>query len=234
MKMRSVILAGGLGERLRPYTAALPKPLMPVGEFPILEILVRQLAKNGVNHITLAVNHQAELFRAYFGNGERWNLKIDYSLETERLGTIAPLLLIPDLPDDFLIMNGDVLTDLRFASLMDDHLNGNSIFTISGYKRENMVDFGVLETNNNSNLVGFVEKPTNCYKVSMGIYAASRGILDFIPPGKPYGFDNLMLELIEKDKPVTVREHTGLWLDIGRSEDYFQANELWEDIKDDI
>lgn len=231
--MRVVVLAGGLGERLRPYTAALPKPLMPVGEFPILEIIVRQLAKSGATRITLAVNHQAELFRAYFGTGERWGLEIDYSLETERLGTMAPLRLVDDLPDNFLIMNGDVLTDLNFADLMADHIAGQSIFTISGYTRENMVDFGVLETKDNM-LIGFKEKPKSSYAVSMGIYAASKDILEYIPAKESFGFDNLMLELLAQSKKVEVRNHEGLWLDIGRSDDYFEANDVWDTIKQDI
>ena len=131
MCKRAVILAGGLGTRLRPYTVVLPKPLMPVGEYSILEVIVRQLVKYKFDHITLAVNHQAEIVKALFQNGERWGIRIDYSLEKKRLGTMGPLKLISDLPDDFLIMNGDVLTDLNFKDFYEDHVKNNRNFTIS-------------------------------------------------------------------------------------------------------
>jgi NDP-sugar pyrophosphorylase family protein len=233
--MRAVILAGGLGERLRPYTAALPKPLMPVGDYPILEIIIRQLSRSGVQRITLAVNHQAELLRAYFGDGSRWNLEIDYSLETKRLGTMAPLKLIDDLPENFFIMNGDVLTDLNFKALYDDHVSSKATYTISAYKRNQLIDFGVLKTNDESQLTGFEEKPKNEYLVSMGVYVASKEILDDIPEDTPYGFDDLMKKYIEnEDKTVNVRTFDGMWLDIGRQDDYFEAIDLWPKIKDSI
>lgn len=232
--MRAVILAGGLGERLRPYTAALPKPLMPVGDFPILEIIIRQLSKAGIQRVTLAVNYQADLFRAFFGDGSRWNLEIDYSLETKRLGTMGPLRLIDDLPEDFFVMNGDVLTDLDFGKLYNEHVKAQSLFTISAYQRNQLIDFGVLKTNGDNQLVGFEEKPQVEYTVSMGIYVANRRILADIPENEPFGFDNLMKTYIEQDKPVMVRTFDGLWLDIGRQDDYFEAIELWPRIQDSI
>ena len=123
MSKRAVILAGGMGTRLRPYTVVLPKPLMPIGDFPILEVVIRQLVNNGFDHITLAVNHQAALIRAFFGDGSNWNVLIDYSQENEPLGTIGPLRLITDLPENFLVMNGDILTDLDFSNFYDEHVN---------------------------------------------------------------------------------------------------------------
>ena len=230
---RAVILAGGKGTRLRPYTVVLPKPLMPIGEFPILEVIVRQLKKNCFTHITLAVNHQAEIIRAYFGDGQKWEVKIDYSQENEHLGTMGPLNCISDLPENFLIMNGDILTDLNFAQFYDDHIASRCIFTISSHERVQCVDYGVLETNHLSRLTGFTEKPSNSYLVSMGIYMANRRILANIPRSF-YGFDSLMVDLIAKGEQVWVRPHDGYWLDIGRPDDYMQAIEEFDDLKNDL
>ncbi len=227
---RAIILAGGKGTRLRPYTVVLPKPLMPIGEYPILEVVVRQLIKNGFNHITMAVNHQAEIIRAYFGDGSRWGVKVDYSQESEPLGTMGPLNLIHDLPEHFLIMNGDILTDLDFAEFHDTHVTSSSIFSISSYERLQTVDYGVLKADASGRLVNFIEKPSNAYMVSMGIYMASQRVLEFIP-NAPYGFDSLMLDLISKNESVAVKPHIGYWLDIGRPDDYMQAIEEFESLK---
>jgi len=203
---------------------------MPIGDQPILEIIIRQLSRSGFNHITLAVNHQAELIKAYFGDGSRWNLLIDYSLETAPMGTMGPLKLIPDLPDHFLIMNGDVLADLSFQDFFDGHQEKNRLFSISSYVRQNEIDYGVLSTQNNV-LTGFEEKPSATYEVSMGIYMASRRILDNIPISKNYGFDSLMTDLLNQGKDVTVLPHEGYWLDIGRRDDYLQAIQEYDDLK---
>lgn len=227
---RAVILAGGKGTRLRPYTVVLPKPLMPIGEYPILEVVVRQLVKSGFTHITMAVNHQAELIRAFFGNGLKWGVKIDYSKEEDPLGTMGPLNLIPDLPENFLIMNGDILTDLDFSVFYREHANNNAIFSISSRERLQKVDYGVLEIDGSARLIGFIEKPVNSYMVSMGIYMANRRILDFIPQSA-YGFDSLMLNLIANDECVLVKPHHGYWLDIGRPDDYMQAIEEFDELK---
>ena len=223
MSKRAVILAGGKGTRLRPYTVVLPKPLMPVGDYSILEIIIRQLAQYGVTDITLAVNHQAELLRSYFGDGSRWNVKIEHSLEESPLGTMGPLRLIPDLPENFIVMNGDVLSDLDFGRLVDDHVASGALFTISSKIREQVVDYGVLEINGKRELAGFSEKPKLTYEVSMGVYVVNRKVVDLIPADRPYGFDNLMLDLIAAKKKVNVRRHEGYWLDIGRPDDYMQA-----------
>ncbi len=227
---RAVILAGGKGTRLRPYTVVLPKPLMPIGDYPILEVVVRQLVKNGFGHITMAVNHQAELIRAFFGNGEKWNVTIDYSQETEPLGTMGPLNLIADLPENFLIMNGDILSDIDFAAFHDEHVASGRIFTISSHERLQKVDYGVLEADGSGRLVGFIEKPSNAYLVSMGVYMANRRVLDAIPRSA-YGFDSLMLDLIAREESVAVKTHAGYWLDIGRPDDYMQAIEEFDNLK---
>ena len=223
MKRRAVILAGGKGTRLRPFTVVLPKPLMPIGEYPILEVVIRQLAGYGFEHITIAVNHQAELIKAFFGDGSKWRVQIDYSLEDQPLGTMGPLKAIGDLPEHFLVMNGDVLTDLDFAAFHTEHAAANRLFTISSYRREQMVDYGVLLTSAGGTLEGFQEKPVSAYEVSMGIYMVSRAILPFVPAQRLYGFDDLMRDLLEARQTVHVRKFDGYWLDIGRADDYQQA-----------
>jgi len=231
MSKRAIILAGGKGTRLRPYTVVLPKPLMPIGEFPILEVIVRQLVRHGFDHITMAVNHQAEIIRAFFQDGAKWGVKIDYSLEDKPLSTMAPLRLIHDLPENFLVMNGDILTDLSYSDFFEEHVSKNNIFTISAHMREQKVDYGVLEMDASNHLTGFREKPSTEYLVSMGVYMASRRIIDLIPEGKSYGFDNLMLDLLAAGEPAAVRKFCGYWLDIGRPDDYIQAIEEFEQMK---
>lgn len=231
MSRRAVILAGGKGTRLRPYTVVLPKPLMPIGEYPILEVIIRQLVQAGFDHITLAVNHQAEIIKAFFQNGERWGIRIDYSLENQPLGTMGPLKLIKDLPEHFLVMNGDILTDLDYTQFHDSHASENRIFTISSMRREHRIDYGVLDSDASGLLCGFREKPGVSYEVSMGVYMVSARALQRIPVGRPYGFDNLMLDLLEARSPATVRPFSGYWLDIGRPDDYAQAIDEFESMK---
>ena len=223
MSKRAIILAGGKGTRLKPYTVSLPKPLVPIGEMPILEIIILQLARSGFDHITLTVNHLADIIRAFCGDGSKWGIKIDYSLEDKPLSTMGPLKLISDLPDNFLIMNGDVLTDLDFGQLYDEHVNAGSIFTVSAYTRYQKVDYGVLNIGEDGKLTDFIEKPTNQYQVSMGVYMASKKVLEYIPENRFYGFDHLMLDLIKFHQPATVKIHSGYWLDIGRPDDYEKA-----------
>jgi NDP-sugar pyrophosphorylase family protein len=233
MKKQAVILSGGKGKRLRPYTVVLPKPLMPVGEYPILEVIIRQLALQGFEQITLAVNHQAELIKAFFGDGSKWNIPINYSLEDEPLGTMGPLKLINELPAHFLVMNGDILTDLPFGKFFNDHVSHGSAFTICSHERVEKIDYGVLDTENGM-LTGFREKPVSTYEVSMGIYMVSRQAADKIPTNVPYGFDQLMLQLLKEQLPVRVEKYSGLWLDIGRPDDYLEAIEKFDQLKDKI
>lgn len=230
MSKQAVILAGGKGTRLRPYTVVLPKPLMPIGEFPILEVIVKQLAAAGFTHITMAVNHQAEIIKAFFMDGGKWGIHIDYSLEDKPLGTMGPLRLIDDLPENFLVMNGDILTDLDYADFHDMHVRNNEIFTISSHVREQLVDYGVLETID-GRLTGLREKPRLHYEVSMGVYMASRRALEFVPADTAYGFDHLMHDLIAAGRSVAVRRFSGYWLDIGRPDDYAQAIDEFESMR---
>jgi NDP-sugar pyrophosphorylase family protein len=231
MSRRAVILAGGKGTRLRPYTVVLPKPLMPIGEYPILEVIIRQLISAGIDHITLAVNHQAEIIKAFFQSGERWGVRIDYSLEDQPLGTMGPLKLIHDLPENFLVMNGDVLTDMDFAAFHDLHIMQRNVFTISSKRRQHRIDYGVLDSSDQGFLTGFREKPEVEYEVSMGVYMVSAEAMSYIPANQPYGFDNLMLDLLAAGKPARVRPFDGYWLDIGRPDDYVKAIDEFDTMK---
>lgn len=231
MSRRAVILAGGKGTRLRPYTVVLPKPLMPIGEYPILEVIIRQLVQAGFDHITLAVNHQAEIIKAFFQDGERWGIQIDYSIEAQPLGTMGPLRLIKDLPEHFLVMNGDILTDINYTQFHDSHVSEGRVFTISSISREHRIDYGVLDSDVNGLLCGFREKPSVTYEVSMGVYMVSAYALQHIPLDRPYGFDNLMIDLMAAKLPATVRLFSGYWLDIGRPDDYAQAIDEFESMK---
>ncbi|MCZ2479771.1 sugar phosphate nucleotidyltransferase [Aquirufa nivalisilvae] len=225
MGKRAIILAGGKGTRLKPYTISLPKPLVPIGDVPILEIIIRQLKKAGFNHVTLTVNHMAEIIQAYFGDGSKWGIKIDYSLELKPLSTMGPLTLIPDLPEEFLVMNGDILTDLKFEEFYDAHISNKSNFTIASFLRRDKVEYGVLIRNENAELIQFQEKPENDYLVSMGIYMMNRNNLEYIPHDTFFGFDHLMNALIEKKHYPKIYEFNGNWLDIGRPDDYERAIE---------
>ena len=223
MSKRAIILAGGKGTRLKPYTISLPKPLVPVGEKPILELIISKLKSHGFDHITLTVNHFADIIKAFFGDGSKWNIKIDYSEEGKPLSTMGPLTLIDDLPEDFLIMNGDVLTDLDFNLFYAEHVNRKSNFTIAAHRRLDTVLYGVLHKNENSELIGFEEKPTNKYLVSMGVYMMNKKNLEYIPKDTFFGFDHLMNALIDEKILPYVYEFDGYWLDIGRPDDYEQA-----------
>jgi NDP-sugar pyrophosphorylase family protein len=226
----AVILAGGLGSRLRPYTVVLPKPLMPVGESPILEVIIKQLARDGFRRIILAVNHQADLLRAYFGDGSRLGVEISYSLETMPLGTMGPLRLMPSLPEHFIVMNGDILCDLDFNAFYEQHVNEDRLFSIAASEREQLIDYGVLGYENGE-LISFTEKPRSTYLVSMGVYCVSRRALDWIPQDKAFGFDQLMLSFLAEKHKVRVQPHSGYWLDIGRPDDYFRAVDEWPKLK---
>lgn len=220
-----VILAGGKGTRLAPYTTVLPKPLMPIGDMPILEIVLRQLRHYGFRDVVISVGHLAELLRAFFADGSRWGLKIRYVSEDEPLGTMGPLRLIDGLMRPFMVMNGDLLTDIDYAALYAHHLGHGGEATVSVIPRQVQISLGVLDYDTECRLVGFREKPTTTYAASMGIYVFNPSILDLIPSGRYYGFDNLMLDMLAAGRSVHVRPFDGLWLDIGRPEDYAIANE---------
>ncbi|AZS83841.1 NDP-sugar synthase [Streptomyces griseoviridis] len=223
--MHAVILAGGKGVRLRPYTTALPKPLVPIGDqHAILEIVLRQLSTAGFTSCTLAIGHLGEIIRAYVGDGSQWGLAVDYATEESPLGTMGPLLnLRHRLPDTFLVMNGDVLTDLDYADVLSRHRSSGAPLTIATYARKVHIDFGVLTTTD-SKVVAFTEKPSVDYRVSMGVYGLSRATLEAYTPGLPLGFDELVLDLLAAQTPPHAYDFDGYWLDIGRPDDYDRAN----------
>jgi NDP-sugar pyrophosphorylase family protein len=227
--MQAVIMAGGKGSRLKPYTTILPKPLMPIGEIPILEIILRQLKHNGFKRITLAVGYLAELIQAYFGDGDKWGLEIEYSRERKNLGTIGPLTLIEKLDDTFLVMNGDILTNLNYQTLISSHKKSGNLVTIASYNKEVKIDLGVMEVDEKSYLTNYIEKPNLSYRVSMGIYVMNKEVLEFIPQDIFYDVPNLMMNLLKSKKPPQIYSFDGIWLDIGRKEDYERASENFQE-----
>jgi NDP-sugar pyrophosphorylase family protein len=230
--MHAIILAGGKGIRLRPYTTRLPKPLVPIGdEFSILDIVLTQLAQRGFDSVTLAIGYLGDLIRAYVGDGTRWGLRMDYAIEEVPLGTIGPVLQILDrLPERFLVMNGDVLTDLDYADLLAQHESTAAPLTVATYQRQVKIDFGVLGTEDGQ-VVEFTEKPTLSYRVSMGVYGVSRDTLAGYVAGMPLGFDELVLDLLAKQQPPSEYGFDGYWLDIGRPDDYDRANAEFDSIR---
>ncbi len=223
--MRAIILAGGKGTRLLPYTTVIPKPLMPVGERPILEVIIRQLKHNGFSQVTMAVGYLAELVEAYFRDGKKYGVEIDYSREDKPLGTIGALSLIDGLDKTFLVMNGDVLTNLDYDQLVTFHNENNAVATIATYNKEVKIDLGVLEMDESFELKNYLEKPTLRYHVSMGIYVFEPEILELIEPNGYLDFPDLVLSLIKAGKKVFAFPFDGYWLDIGRHEDYELAQE---------
>lgn len=229
--MRAVILAGGKGTRLAPYTTVFPKPLMPIDDRPILDIVIRQLKACGIDRITLAVGCLAELIIAYFGDGNRWDLKIEYSKEKRPLGTAGPLAYISDLDKTFLVMNGDVLTTLLYKRLLEYHKKNKGIATIAIHERKVKIDYGVTEISKNNFLTGYIEKPEYLYWVSMGIYIFEPEILQYINKGKKLDFPELMLKLLKDKRKIAVYKTNEYWLDIGRYDDYKMAVEDFKKMK---
>ena len=226
--MRAVILAGGRGTRLLPYTTVFPKPLMPIGDMPILEVVLRQLKDAGITKVTMAVGHLAELLQAFFGDGTRLGLEIGYSREDRPLGTVGPLTLIDGLQDTFLMMNGDILTTIDYAHLIQTHRASGAVATIATYVRQVKIDFGVLETTAADLVREYTEKPVLDYRVSMGIYVFEPGILKYLTQGQYRDFPDLVKTLIADNKPVRSYPFTGYWLDMGRPDDYAKAVEEFE------
>lgn len=221
--MKAIILAGGRGTRLAPYTTILPKPLMPIGDKPILDIVIRQLRHHGFNHITLAVGYLAELLMAYFGMGERFGVQIQYSREDKPLGTAGPLGLISGLTETFLVMNGDVLTAIDYTDMLANHRAIGAIGTVAIYSRNVKIDLGVVEYDDHQRLTNYIEKPTHHYHVSMGIYIFEARVLNFVSKGERLDLPDLVRRLITAGEIMNCYLYDGYWLDIGRPDDYQQA-----------
>ena len=229
--MRAIILAGGKGTRLHPYSLLLPKPLMPIVDFPVLEIGLRQLRHYGFTDVTITVGHLANLIMAFFGDGSKLGLRIRYAIEDVPLGTIGPLSTIPGLREEnrpFLLMNGDTLTDMNFAEFAKAHSDNGTLVSVATYTKCLPIDLGVMELDGNGQLTAFKEKPVIPFDVSMGIYAMSPPVLDHIPSNRPFGFDDLMHHCLQENLEVHGHRHQGIWLDIGRPDDYRAAIETFE------
>ena len=229
--MRAVILAGGKGTRLHPYSLVLPKPLMPIGDAPILEIGLRQLRHYGFRDVTIAVGHMADLLMAMLGDGRSLGLKIRYAIEDEPRGTIGPLAGMPEIVKEkspVLLINGDTLTDLDFRAFARAHAPGRAMVSVATYAKKVAIDLGVMDWDASGALRGFREKPVISFNVSMGIYMMSPEVVDLIPPREPFGFDDLMHACIKKKLAVRSHLHRGIWLDIGRPEDYRTAVDTFE------
>jgi len=226
--MKAVIQAGGRGTRLRPYTLVLPKPLMPVGDLPVIEMLVKWLRRNGIEKTYITIGYLGHLIRALCGDGKQWDMEIVYSEESEPLGTIGPLLLVrEELDETFLVLNGDLITDLDIRAFTKFHRQHGEIVTVGVTEKKIEVDLGVIEGEGDT-ITGFREKPTMDFHVSMGMYCMEPAVFDLIPAGVPFGFDNLMHLMLERGLPIHMYKHKGFWMDIGRKEDYVRAQEMFE------
>jgi NDP-mannose synthase len=235
MARRAVVLAGGRGMRLRPYTTVLPKPLMPVGDRPILDIVIRQLKAAGFDRITISTGYLAELIEAFFRDGEQYGIPIDYFRESDPLGTVGALSMIDGLGDeDFLVMNGDVLTDLDYSALLERHAAGDDVATVATKKRDVQISLGVLMFGNeedDTRLTGYVEKPKIRYEASMGVYCFAPRVLEHIEHGQRLDFPDLVLKLISAGETVRAWRSDDYWLDIGRHDDYETAMDEFEELK---
>jgi len=228
--MQALILAGGRGTRLRPYSTVIPKPLMPVGDLPILEIILRQLRNARVTEVILAVGYMGQMFQAFFADGARLGLKITYSFEEQALGTAGPIALALDrLEDNFLVMNGDLLTTLDYGRLFAAHVKTGAAATIGLYRREVRIDFGVIETDERGRLANYIEKPLYQFDVSMGVNVLkAAAVRKYLTPGMHLDIPDLMMKLKADGLAVNCFSETCYWLDIGRIDDYQTANEIFE------
>lgn len=227
--MEAVILAGGKGTRLRPYTVAFPKPLVPIGDYPILEVIVRQLARQGFTSITISTGHLAELIEAYFGDGSRWGIAIDYVREDRPLNTAGALQLLHPTSESLLVMNGDVLTTLDYGAFLQEHIRRGAVASVATAQRDAMIDFGVVDIAPDGSLAGWQEKPSFAYDVSMGVYAISERARAMIADGEALGMPDLLLRVKGSGGLVYCHRSACEWLDIGRVDDYQKAQEIFEE-----
>ena len=225
-----ILMVGGLGTRLRPLTNDVPKPMLDVGNKPILHTIVENFAKYGYTDIIMCVNYKSEIIKEYFGNGDKFGVKIEYVLENQRMGTAGALSLLQKRPkDDFFVMNGDLLTNVNFEYLHEYHKDSNALASICIRKYEMQVPYGVVNVRANK-VTSIEEKPTQSFFVSAGIYMFSPIVLDFIPKGVFYDMPTLFSELLKQDfavYPFFIREY---WLDIGKMDEYRRANDEYEGV----
>jgi mannose-1-phosphate guanylyltransferase len=224
--MRVVIQSGGAGTRLRPFTSVLPKPLMPIGARPVLELLLKSLRRHGLEEIYITTGYLGHLIQSFCGDGSQWGMKIQYTIEKEPLGTVGALSLLRDqLDSTFLMLNGDVLTDLDIRQFTSSHRKKRSLLTVATTARTTRLDYGVIDETKGQ-VTRFREKPTVSHLVSMGVYCIEPKLLSYIPLGTPFGFDDFVHCLMEKRVPIHTFMHKGFWMDIGRIEDFKKAQEM--------
>ncbi len=221
--MKAIVLAGGKGRRLAPYTKILPKPLMPIGDMPILEVILRQMKMAGIDDVVLTVGHLSGLMRTFFQDGQQLGVHISYSYEETPLGTAGPIAFVEGLNDPFLVTNGAVLTTLRFVDLLRFHNEQQAAATIATHRREVKIDLGVIEWDDKPAIKGYIEKPTYDYSVSMGVYVFDPRVIKFIPRGEYLDFPDLVRKLINAGEKVVGYPFEGYWKDLGSPDDYEQA-----------
>jgi NDP-sugar pyrophosphorylase family protein len=228
--MKAVILAGGKGSRLYPYSATLPKPLMPLGNMPVLELLLRQFRLAGIQHAILAVNHMRHLIEAFFGDGSRLGVTLEYNREDHPLGTAGPLgTLLDRLGEEFVLANGDLLTDLDVARMIAAHRSAKADATVGVFEREVKVDFGLIDVDDAMRMIGYREKPSQRQLVSMGLYVLrAAAIRPFVRPNEYLDVPELMGAMMQAGHLVLCHRQDCFWLDIGRPEDLATAQRMFE------
>jgi len=230
--MQAVLMAGGKGSRLSAITRVLPKPLVPIGDISILELVLRQLSHFGFDDVVICVGYQAQLIMALVGDGHRFGLRVRYHIEDEPLGTVGALPTVEDLDEHFLVMNGDICTNLDFRAFFESHAEGGRTATIASFRREERIELGVLELDEQRMAVtGFTEKPTYGFWVSMGVNAFHRDVTDLIPRNGYFGFDTLVQKMLAEGVDVVAYPFEGLWLDIGRPDDYLLMQEQFTELR---
>jgi len=222
--MKAIVLAGGKGARLVPYTTILPKPLLPIGDMPILEVMLLQMKNAGIKHVVLTVGHLSELLRAFFKDGSQLGIDITYSYEDFPLGTAGPIALVEGIDETFLVSNGDVLTTLDLQDLIKFHRQQNAIATIAAHHRQSKIDLGVIEKDGDCRIKGYIEKPVYDFLVSMGIYVFEPAVIPYITRNEYLDFPDLVKKLIAAGERVVGYEFNGYWEDLGRPDDYARAS----------
>ncbi|MBP7212688.1 MAG: NTP transferase domain-containing protein [Anaerolineaceae bacterium] len=230
--MKAVILAGGKGTRLAPFTSVLPKPMMPIGEQTILDIILWQASRSGIKEVTLAVGHLASLMQSYYKDGSQFGLKIDYAFESKPLGTAGPLAFVEGLDDTFMVCNGDILTLLDMQEAIAFHKEQGAVCTICSHQRTHKINLGVIQTKVGLFEVNdYIEKPSYDFLVSMGIYIFEPKVLNYIPKGEYFDFPSLVKALLAADEKVVCFPYAGYWRDLGNYDDYVTANEDFESMR---
>jgi NDP-mannose synthase len=226
--MQAILVAGGKGKRLQPYTLVIPKPLIPLKDEPIMEVIVKQLERAGFNKIHLCIGYMGELLQTYFGDGSKYNVGITYSKEMKPLGTIGPLTLIDSLDDDFLVLNGDTLSDINYQGLLIEHKNTQSALTIATFAKKVKIELGVLEYDQHRHLKEYIEKPTLSYSVSTGVYALNKKVVRHLPRNEYFDFPSLVKLLLAQGEKVNTFQHDGIWHDLGSIDSFEAALEDYE------